>query len=92
MNTGMVDPKVYRQFNSLFNKSFITFNQSYYDGEEVKWDLVSPWAEVVPIQGTDGFAVPPSTKKDDKPVVFISNIARFASVKSQELTIEKFGL
>ena len=92
MNTGILEPKKYRQFDSLFNKTFISVNQTYYTGEEVKWEMASPWAEEVTIQGTDGFAVPPNLDKNEKPVVYISSIARFANVTARKKNIEKYGL
>jgi len=33
MYTGANDTKATRNYRSLFNKTFITFNYSYYDGE-----------------------------------------------------------
>jgi hypothetical protein len=42
--------------------------------------MVTPWAEEVPLQGSDGFSVPPNLDQDVNPPVYISSIARFANV------------
>ena len=45
MISGIKNPKKYRQFVSLFNKSFISVNQTYFDGKNVGWEMITPWAE-----------------------------------------------
>ena len=44
MYTGKGDTKQTRLYYSLYNKTYISVNQTYYDGKDVKWDMVSPWA------------------------------------------------
>ena len=46
--------------------------------------MVSPWAEDVTIEGTDGFAVPPNMGKSGKPTIYISSIARIANVTARK--------
>ena len=45
MISGIKNPKKYRQFVSLYNKSFISVNQTYFDGKNVGWEMITPWAE-----------------------------------------------
>lgn len=37
MSTGHKDTKKTRQYVSLFGKSHIVFNDTYFDGKDVKW-------------------------------------------------------
>lgn len=53
--------------------------------------MVSPWAEEVPLQGSDGFSVPPNLNEKDTPPVYISSIARFANIKTKK-TLRKFDM
>lgn len=47
MFTGANDTKLTRLYHSLFNKTFITFNKTYFDGSKVGWEMTTPWAENV---------------------------------------------
>ena len=44
MYTGKDDQKKTRLYASLFNKTYIAVNSTYFDGKNVRWDMVSPWA------------------------------------------------
>jgi len=44
MYTGKDDQKKTRLYASLFNKTYISVNSTYFDGKNVRWDMVSPWA------------------------------------------------
>lgn len=53
--------------------------------------MVTPWAEDVSLQGSDGFSIPPNLQQSDTPPVYISSIARFASVKYKQ-QIRKYDM
>jgi hypothetical protein len=91
MYTGAGDTHKTRQYVSLYEKSFIAVNSTYYDGKNVHWHMVSPWATNVQLQGSDGFSVPPNGAQDDTPPVYISSIARFANVAYRK-SLKKFDM
>lgn len=91
MYTGYGDVMQTRQFISLYYKTYISVNSTYYDGENVHWEMVSPWAENVQLEGSDGFSVPPGLAEEDTPPIYISSLARFANV-SMNKTLRKFDM
>jgi hypothetical protein len=91
MYTGYNNTKITRNYQSLFNLTYISYNHTYFDGENVKWEMITPWSENVQLQGSDGFSIPPNLNEEDTPPVYISSIARFANVKYKK-TVTKYEM
>jgi hypothetical protein len=60
MFTGCNDTKITRNYQSLFNKTYISYNHTYFDGKNIKSEMVTPWVENVTLEGSDGFSIPPN--------------------------------
>ena len=47
MNTGYLDPNKVRMYESVWGKEYITFNQSWFDGDNIGWTMVNPYRDKV---------------------------------------------
>lgn len=91
MYSGYGNVSQTRLYASIDGKDIISYNNTYYDGEEIQWEMVSPWAEDITLRGSDGFSVPPNLEEDDLPEVYIGSIARFSTITFHE-NLRKFDM
>lgn len=73
--TGFSDEKMNGQFASWNNYTYVTFNQSTFNGNETYIDYVSPWGDKVPIKGGDNL-MGPNLSENSVPTIFQSDFYR----------------
>ena len=54
VDTGGGDAKNIRQYKTMNGINTININYSYWDGNQIQSGLRNPWADFVPLSGTDG--------------------------------------
>lgn len=91
MYSGYGDPKKTRIYYSIDGKRTITYNNTFYDGEKIRWEMISPWEGDIMIKGSDGFSVPPNLESSDLPEIYIKSIARFSPIAYKK-TFRKFDM
>jgi hypothetical protein len=63
--------------------TFVTYNQSFYDSNATKWQLVTPWRSNVPLWGTDASQFNPFIPKGGTVSVFVASFYRAGRVTSK---------
>jgi len=74
MYTGANNSDLTRFYYQVYGTNIIVMNQSTFNGNEVVQYFASPWAEDIPIQGTDSFINKPGLTTDYEIPIFINSL------------------
>ena len=58
------DVKYTRNYHEVYHKPYITYNHTFFNGRDIIVEFISPWAENVVMQGSDGFQNPSGMAAD----------------------------
>lgn len=78
--TGYTDLSLTRQYNSINGLPYISYNKSWFDGQEIKSEFVSPYKEEVRVKGSDAIQNPPGLDSSSSIYCLINNIYRTAQL------------
>ncbi|EAS04570.2 CD36 family protein (macronuclear) [Tetrahymena thermophila SB210] len=92
MYTGKGNIDNTRQYYSLNGSQYVNYYYTWFDGEEVRDVLASPWEENVLIQGSDSVQNPPNLDQDSKINVFVTTFYRGGSAVTNGETHDHGGL
>ncbi|KAL4503018.1 hypothetical protein ABPG72_014247 [Tetrahymena utriculariae] len=92
MYTGKGNIDNTRQYYSLNGSQYSNYYYTWFDGEEVRNVLASPWEENVTIQGSDSVQNPPNLDQDSKINVFVTTFYRGGAAITNGDTYDHGGL
>ena len=76
MYTGYSDYDLTRVYKSSMNKSYISYNHTYYDGYRVISEQTSPYPLKDQLYGTDAIQNRPMCPSSDSQYIFIDTLYR----------------
>lgn len=79
-NTGKNNQALDDVFHSINGKSFISFNNTVFNGNETYQEWDTPWQEKVELKGTDNL-MGPNLNEDSTPTIYMNDFFRFFSFK-----------
>lgn len=74
MYTGINESSLTRNFITINQEPFITYNHIYFNGNETVSEFISPWAANITLQGTDGVINSPGLQTSDNVNIYISDL------------------
>lgn len=72
--TGAGDPAKVKTFAELQYLPYINFNNTYFDGLEVKQEFTTPWAENIPLAGSDSSLNPQGLTENSSICVYVNDL------------------
>jgi len=92
VKTGADNTSNVKTLVQIQNLTFINYNCSYFNGLEVVHDFVTPWAENVPVSGTDATLNPQGLKANDSISVYVPDMFLAGSSSFSNETLDYQGL
>lgn len=74
--SGESDISNVRVYNTIFNLSYITFNDTDFNGNESYVKYTNPWQEEVAFNGTDSFGNAPGLTQNSKLKIYVGDLSR----------------
>lgn len=90
--TGADDPAKVKVFTELQGLPYINFNNTYFDGLEVKQNFTTPWTENITLYGTDASMNPQNLTENSTISVYVNDMFFAGSTTCSGETLDIQGL